>query len=377
MSVRLRKWNKKGGKAMEQWVIDFVYEQPGRPLRRIRETSPVNTRRGAEARERELREALQDGTYDKEAAPTLGEFQEDFLAYSVSNNKPATVYEKQMALKNHLVPAFGKKKLDTIGLAEVERFKAEKLTSGLDKKSVNNLLGVLRKLLNLAVEYGKLTHAPKVKALKTEHKPYRFLDFEEMERFVAASEPQWTPFLVTALKTGLRVGELLALKWEDLDLVAGRLVVRRSLWRKQEGLPKGGRCREVPLSDLAIATLKAHRHLRGPYVFCEADGSRLNHNRVKELVPRTCKRAGLAKRLTTHDLRHTFASHLVMRGVSLKAVQELLGHATIDMTMRYAHLSPEVNREAVQRLDGPKPQAHGTYVAHGPDALAAEKKNPG
>lgn len=84
----------------------------------------------------------------------------------------------------------------------------------------------------------------------------------------------------------------------------------------------------MPLSDEAIAVLRAHRHLKGPYVFCEADGARLTHSRVKDVVPRACARAGLAKRLTTHDLRHTFASHLVMRGVALKAVQELLGHAT-------------------------------------------------
>lgn len=139
-------------------------------------------------------------------------------------------------------------------------------------------------------------------------------------------------FVTTAFKTGLRVGELLALRWEDLDLVAGRLVVRRTLWRDQEGTPRGGRIREVPLSDDAIATLKAHRHLKGPYVFCEADGARLTHSRVKDVVPWTCSKAGLAKRLTTHELRHTFASHLVMRGVALKAVQELLGHATIDMS---------------------------------------------
>jgi integrase len=121
------------------------------------------------------------------------------------------------------------------------------------------------------------------------------------------------------------------------------------------GTPKGGRAREVPLSDDAAGALRAHREL----VFAGVDGPLLTSGACKWPLWRACRRAGL-RRIGWHVLRHTFASHLVMRGVSIKAIQELLGHASIEMTMRYAHLSPDVRRDAVRLLDG-----HGTYAAHG------------
>ena len=99
----------------------------------------------------------------------------------------------------------------------------------------------------------------------------------------------------------------------------------------------------------------ASRHLKGPYVFCQTKGPAFTHQQLQPLIPRICTLAGLSKRLTWHDLWHTFASHLVVRGRSLLEVQQLLGHATIQMTMRYAHLSPDVKRAAVESLDQPPP----------------------
>jgi integrase len=361
MGVGLTEWMKSGKRGFE---VDIRGRLPDGTPHRERVKAPVSTRSAALrwAQQREAAIIAQGGRAPAEEdrrgprqAPALSVFQKRFLTYSETNNKPSTVCAKGIALRMHLVPFFGATRLDQIGPALVEEYKAQELREGQAPKSVNNHLAILRKLLTLAVEWGELQHAPRVRQLRVAPGTYQFLTFEQTERFLRAAAPEWRAFLVMALKTGLRVGELLALRWDDVDLVSGRLVVRRTAWRDQEGSPKGGRAREVPLSDEAVATLKAHRHLKGPYVFCEPDGKRLTHSRVKDVVPRTCARAGLPKRLTTHDLRHTFASHLVMRGVALKAIQELLGHATIDMTIRYAHLSPDVRRDAVRLLDAAAP----------------------
>jgi integrase len=104
--------------------------------------------------------------------------------------------------------------------------------------------------MSLAAEWDLIAKAPKVKGFKVKHNEYiteeQFLAFDEAERLIRAAATEWRTFIEVALKTGLRVGELLALKWEDVDVVAGQLVVRRTLWHGQEGPPKGGRNRKVP-----------------------------------------------------------------------------------------------------------------------------------
>jgi integrase len=283
--------------------------------------------------------------------PTLAAFAAEYMT-TTTDNKPSTIDSKRSILKHHLIPALGALRLDAIGSHQLESFKATKAASGLSKKTINNCLTVLRNMLDTAAEWRIIATTPRVKWLKVPRQRFRFLDFDEADRLVAAAEADSLghAMIVVAINTGLRLGELLALRWDAVDLRAGRVHVREAAARGVVGTPKSGRAREVPLNDTAIAALRAHKHLRGPTVFCTDGGRMLTKNEAKAPLRRAQRRAGIVA-LGWHDLRHTFASHLVMRGVSIKAVQELLGHATIEMTMRYAHLAPTVTRDAVRTLD--------------------------
>ena len=124
-----------------------------------------------------------------------------------------------------------------------------------------------------------------------------------------------------------------------------------------------------------LRVLKGHQHSRGPFVFCREDGTRLTYQRCRRLLMRACERAGIGERVQWHALRNIFASHLAIKGVAFRAGQELLAYAPIDMTMRYAHLTPDVTRLAVQVL-AETDQAltyRGTIMAH--QNSEAKKRN--
>ena len=366
MSVRRRKWrDPKTGVSNMSWVVDVNVQLPNGQNKRIRRVSPVQSRRGAQAYERELREAILAGTTHstKEAkqCPTFDAFAVEFLAnYAMANNKPSEVAAKERILELHLTPFFGSMRLNKIRPRELERFKAKQLQTHA-AKTVNNQLSVLGRLLRVAAEWELMEAAPPIKLLKVQRPKFDFLDFNEAEQLVAACRGQLRVMVITNLNTGMRSGELRALRWEDVDLKAGRVVVRRNVWRGQVGTPKSGKSREIPLNETMLQALQQHRHLRGPWVFCRADGDMLGEEQESKPLRAACRRSGL-REVGWHVLRHSFASHLVMRGVPIKTVQELLGHASIEMTRRYAHLSPEVRRDAVRVLDDL--HRDGTLAAH-------------
>jgi integrase len=357
MSVRLRQWkDKKTGKQDEAWVVDVHFQHADGRIERVRKASPVNTRRGAEQYERDLRLALANGRYRKDVikqfAPTLAKFEARYMEHAELHNKPGTVQEKRSVLRTHLAPMFGKHRLDSIGIEEVDSLKLKLKKAGTSIKTINNVVGVLHNILVRAAEC-KLIPAPeRLQYLKrTSAEPEEdFLSFEEADQLVSASSPIWRPLVIVALNTGLRRGELRALQWSDVQIDPGRIVVRRAVYRGQFGTPKGGRTREIPLNQTAKTSLRQQRHLRGPFVFCNEDGSYLKSDTCRKVIDNAAKAAGL-RAIGWHTLRHTFASHLVMSGVPLAAVQKLLGHASIKTTMRYAHLSPSITMDAVNVLD--------------------------
>lgn len=343
MAVRRRK---------DRWMVDFWMEPPGQPRQRIRKLAPVTTKRAALEYERRLREELALGTPARKEVPTLEAFSTEFLQnYAATSNRAAEQEEKARNFRLHLLPSMGKLQLHEVDRRVVDAFKAMKLAEGLHPNSVNHYLATLSRALHVAVEWGYLDRMPKVVLLRLPPSKFDFFTFEEADRLLAAATGEDRTLLLTLLRTGLRAGEAVALKWDAVDLVARKLVVRSAFWRNVEGPPKSNRTREIPLATDVLGALRGHRHLRGPYVFCNTAGRHLTRDNVATVVERACRRAGL-RRVGAHVLRHSFASHLVMRGVPLKVVQELLGHADMRMTLRYAHLAPVVHRQAVELLAG-------------------------
>lgn len=290
------------------------------------------------------------------AAPTVAAFVPVYLQHSRAKNKPRSVNSKEQILRDHILPAIGSLPLDRVTFAVIEDLKHGLLESEYrgrkrSAKTVNNVLTVLRRLLVLAKKRGHIVAVPEFEWLYADDPDFDFLTFEEFDALLAGADAGgWRTMIHLAGLTGLRQGELLALRWDEVDLERCRIHVVESTSRKITTSPKSRKGRTVEIGETARALLRSHRHLRGPYVFCDQDGAQLTDGQCKWPLWRACRKAKL-RRIGWHVLRHTYASHLAMLGASPKTIQEQLGHATLEMTMRYMHLAPASKQAAARLLD--------------------------
>lgn len=355
-------------KIRNSWWIDLRFRGT-----RLRKRSPDNSKAGAQAFEGLLRQKLARGESIEPKKievkeMTFGTFAKIWLEkYARVNNRASELQNKNWVLDGHLLPFFGSLLLSEVQTKIVEEYKAQKLASGLAPKTINNHLAILRKCLTTAVDWDLLPSPPRFKFLRNATQKFRFLSPKESEILLQTTPTgYWRTLVLTAMKTGMRISELLALSWEDVDLPKNQICIRRGIVRGKIAAPKNYRTRYLPLThDVceALAQLPRVHELVFTY-----RGDYLRYDNARTRLQTFCQLAGIPV-VSWHTLRHTYASNLVAKGAPLKAVQDLLGHSTINMTMRYSHLSQESLRDAVSLLEPEKPDIWATGGQHAENTL--------
>jgi integrase len=281
-------------------------------------------------------------------------------------NKHSERLSKLSSYKMYLGPAFGKLRLDEIGVEQIQQLRARLVEKKLADKSINNVMAHLSKSLRYAVEVELIEKMPRIRLRKVDRPEIEAWTFEEYAKLLAAARlesPYWYAAACLAGEAGLRVGEIRALRWrEDIDFVNGYLTVNRQAGNGITGTPKGRTRRSVPMTSTLVAALLALpvddgvRDLKGQPVregfvlHNEDKGEYDSHGELnKEHTPfrdaqtshatyRFCDRAGLPAR-GWHILRHTFGTHAARFGVNPWQLMEWMGHKRIDETMGYVHVA--------------------------------------
>lgn len=337
----------------KSWWVDFRFK-----FTRYRKKSPLNTAQGARDYEATLRSRLGRGEplEPRAALPvqTFAEFAADwFETYVKTNNKPSDQHSKRSTLDAHLLPWFGTLKLGAVAGRPVETYKAARLADGLCAKTVNNHLNILSACLRRAVEWGHLPAMPRIPRLRADSRRIDFLTDDERQSLLSAADGRDGLPVLLALDAGLRVGEILGLRWTDVDFEHARLTIERAWVQGAFTTTKSNRVRHVPLTLRLRATLWASRRSDG-LLFPANGDTPMSYSGARHLLERACDRAGI-RRVGWHTLRHTFATRLGSLGVPLRVFQEYLGHGSVKTTERYAHLLPAVHEEAIHVLDQPTP----------------------
>jgi integrase len=343
-----------------QWRVDGVLVKRRIGPKRARSSSEGLTKSAAE---RELRRMIESMTI----VPTVMDIEEAgkrWLAHlEAIGRRKSTLMDYESAVRIHLVPFFGTRPIGKIVAADVERFMVVKRGEGRSPKSVRNWLGVLHSLLSYAEKRDWIPSNPCRKVdfprIEETDADIRFLAPEGVEALLRAVDldHEWGPtehsLYLTAAMTGLRQGELLALRWRDVDWLAGRVRVRRNYVRGEFGAPKSRRSsRSVPMADRLMAELDA-QHLRSRFrsdddlVFAHPLlGRPLDRSRLLKRFKIACSIAGL-RGVRFHDLRHTFGTRMAAAGVPMRTLQEWMGHRDFKTTLIYADYAPSAHERAM------------------------------
>ncbi len=338
---------------------------------RISGTPTINIRAAGERAERENIERVQHEAVIATHAPSLltakstptlaewfrgtvsvgsddeysGRFWIEYV-HGEKDNRPGTRKEKRNVFEHHLEPAIGALRLDAIDLGVVNNLRAELKTKlkrngkPLSDKTRANIMTVLATSLRYAESADVIDRAPPIRIRAIAPRPIECWNFDEYGRLLgsatAEGEP-WESAVLLAGEAGLRIGEIVALEWVDLDLVANTITVSRQERQGEVGPPKGGKSRTVPMTQRLAAHLRSVPRIHTGRVMARG-GVPIVENNAQIAIYRICRKAGLPQQ-AWHRLRHSFATHAALLGVNPLRLQHWLGHSTLNMTLRYVHFA--------------------------------------
>lgn len=263
--------------------------------------------------------------------------------------------DDRLDIKNHLLPVFGTKKLSILNRLDIKTLQTALSKKGLVPKSVNKMTGLAHKIMrDCAEDWRWVRENPFAgyKRLKEPEPPFSFWTAEERDTFLEKCTelaPDFYDFFFLALHTGCRLGEIQALQGDALDFKRRVVIVRRKFYEKtrktSEWLKMGKKPREIAMNSALLETMQKYRFVPDEKLVFE----RLKRSKYRKALDSVAKVAGV-KRLKFHELRHTFASTLAMAGVPIIKIKDLMGHSSIQQTMRYAHLCPNAFSDATEAL---------------------------
>ena len=337
---------------------DITYKQDGRKVwEKIGWISEGYTAKLAESIRAERIRSMRHGLeLPKDKPKTLfKEVAQKYLEWA-STNKAKGGRDDKYLYKNHLLNRFGNTRMDRISSFDLEKMKSELLKAGYAPATAKHALVLVRQIFNKAIAWGLYQGENPVKGVKMPtiaNQRERFLTIEEANALLGAlkaKSQQVHDMALVSLHTGMRFGEIAGLKVHDIDLVNGLIAISD---------PKNNRPRKAYMTEAVKAMLQARMQREAKsnaLIFPDENGHVMPA--ISKTFPRIVTALELNKgvkdprqRVTFHSLRHTFASWLALQGEPIQTISDLLGHRTIQMTMRYSHLTPDHKKAAIGRLE--------------------------
>jgi len=354
--VRKRSWKNKDGKVSTCWFADFT-DKSGKRIKQ------GGFRIKAEAEEYMLK-ALSSNVSSNKESKTLTVVNACSMyieLHAEIHCKITTCCSYKGYLNNHIKPFFKNLKVQDLTKIKVEQFIKAKKEEGLSTQMINHLITLLKATFQKMIDDELIHHNPllKVKKPRIVAKKFDIIDSKEVEILLNTAKehyPNFYPLIFTAIFTGMRQGELFALQWNKIDWLNRKILIDSNFTRNQLTTPKSNKSRVIDMSGELFKVLREWQ-LRCSnndknLVFPNKEGNYLDPNNLNKRLFHPLLEKAETKKIRFHDLRHTFASLLITKNISIKYIQSQMGHSSIQMTMDiYGHILPEVTLQGVNALD--------------------------